>query len=82
MSEADVRNLVTRRLASRDRSRFDLPLEPDGIREDGGWWNVVVRPSRTDVRAHEYADELANLEIKIRDTEHVKVPLVPALAEN
>ena len=80
MTTERIARVVERHLAKRQPRKFKLKIDRSGIWFEENWWNVIVRPDRTDVRAFDYADALSEVEQAIRDEGKVKILLVPALA--
>ncbi len=58
---------------------YRLNVSEQGIRHQDDWWEVVVQPSREDVRSYDYYGRLAEAENDIEDKEHLNILLVPVL---
>ena len=61
------------------RQGYRLDVLEDGVKKDDGWWYVLVRPDREDIRSYDYYGRLAEAEIDLKDKEHVNILLVPVL---
>lgn len=81
LSDNDVVVIVRRYLEPNQPQDYRLEVMPDGVKKDGDWWYVLVRPDRNDVRAYDYYDRLAESEVTLRDEEQLNVLLVPVLPE-
>jgi hypothetical protein len=78
MSEHEVMELVKRKLADHDSDRLHIEVL-DGIRQDGAWWHIPVRPKDAErPRTYEYYDILSSVEEEITEDEHINVLLVPS----
>ena len=79
LTAADIRQLVERYLERHQPEDWRLEVQPDQIRQDGDWWEVVVHPSRREVYSYEYYGRLAEAEGDLADAEGINVMLVPLL---
>lgn len=59
--------------------RLVVNTDPALIRNEEGWWYIIVRPNREGVRAHEYSERLSDIEDEILEKERVHVLLIPTL---
>jgi 3-deoxy-D-arabino-heptulosonate 7-phosphate (DAHP) synthase len=76
-----VLELARQHLEKYQPREYRLEVLADGIRQEDDWWYVLVRPSRDDIRAYDYAGRLAEAEQDLRDASDVKVLLVPVLPD-
>ncbi len=78
MSEQDITQLVRAQLLLHDSERLHIEVLADGVRKDGDWWHVPVRPTTDAPRTYEYYDRLSEVEDELTESKHVRVLLVPA----
>jgi TFIIF-interacting CTD phosphatase-like protein len=81
LTSDEVLQLANKYLEPHQPADYRLIVLDQGVRQDGDWWYVVVRPDRGEKRAYDYYSRLAEAEIDLRDAENVNVLLVPARAE-
>jgi len=82
LSDEDLMALVERYLEPHQPADYRLDLaRGEGVRHNGNWHYLVVRPSQSDVRLHDYSTRLAATEDELEAGEHLKVLLVPILPE-
>lgn len=77
-----VVELVKKYVAKHQPIHFKLVVseDPQTTRQEENWWYVVVLPIPANVRSHEYAEQLSDIEEEIREKENLNVLLVPTLA--
>jgi hypothetical protein len=75
----EIVNKVRRRLG--DAEREGVYLQVTGHKLDDGWLYIVVVPSRSGVRASEYANFMSKVERELRAAGDDNVLLVPALED-
>lgn len=75
----DIVNKVKRRLAEAEQEGVYLTVT--GEKLDGDWLYIVVVPSRSGVRASEYANYMSRIERELRAAGDDNVLLVPALED-
>jgi hypothetical protein len=75
----DIVNKVKNRLA--DAERDGIYLKVTGEKLDDDWLYIVVVPSRSGVRASEYANYMSKVERELREQGADNVLLVPALED-
>ena len=61
---------------------YRLQVCRDEVRQEDDWWYVVVRPDSDDVRVHQYAEKLAEIEEKLIEEQGLHVLLVPMIVED
>jgi hypothetical protein len=78
----DIKKRVQALLNARlKRRKFRLRVA-DEVRQQDEWLYLIVAPDRKGVSTFDYADALSDVELKLRQDEHVEnVLLVPALDE-
>lgn len=82
LSDEDLMALVERYLEPHQPADYRLDVaRREGVRRSGNWHYLVVRPSQSDVRLHDYSTRLAAAEDELESREHLKVLLVPILPE-
>jgi hypothetical protein len=82
LSDADLMALVERYLEPHQPADYRLDVaRREGVRRSGNWHYLVVRPSQSDVRLHDYSTRLGAAEDDIEANEDLKVLLVPILPE-
>ena len=81
MKENELLDLVTRQVEQHQPHSFHLDVVREGVRRDGNWWYIVVRPDRPDVRLSEYNQVLSVVEDEIEKETDESVLLVPALPD-
>ena len=72
--------LVQGALDRRQPRNYRVHLQPDGVLQDDGWYQVVV-VADSDVRTYDFYDVLAETEAELQDQHHLNVLLVPAVGE-
>lgn len=75
----DIVNKVKKRLAEAENEGIYLKVTGDKL--DGDWLYIVVVPSRSGVRASEYANYMSKVERELRAAGDDNVLLVPALED-
>jgi hypothetical protein len=78
MSKSEITELMRNYLRERDFSGMTLEVVEKGVRQDGDWWLVPVRPTEYLPKTYYYYDQLVNLEDELREKENVEVLLVPS----
>jgi hypothetical protein len=78
MSKSEITELMRNYLRERDFSGMTLEVVEKGVRQDGDWWLVPVRPKEYLPKTYYYYDQLVNLEDELREKENVEVLLVPS----
>jgi len=73
----DIVNKVNKRLS--DAEQEGIYLKVTGHKLDGDWLYIVVVPSKSGVRASEYANYMSKVERELRAAGDDNVLLVPAL---
>lgn len=71
--------LVRQYLEPYQPTDYRLNISDVGVRHEDDWWEIVVQPSREDVRSYDYYGRLAEAEVDIEDKEHLNILLVPVL---
>jgi len=79
MNQNQVLDLIRRALAKRHPQGATIEIIEDGIRQEGNWWHVPVRPDRDIPRTYEYYEVLTDVEDEVQhefedDTEVLLVP--------
>lgn len=79
-----IMEVVQRHVDRNQPSDYRLVVadDPALTRQEEDWWYVVVRPDRSGVRSHEYAERLSIIEEEILAEEKVHVLLIPTLAHS
>ncbi len=60
---------------------YRLNVSRQNVQRSNGWTYIVVEPSKSDARMHDYNERLAATEEDIEANENLKVLLVPILPE-
>ena len=81
MSENEILDKVAERLDQHQPTGYRVDVLRTGVRKEGDWWYVVVRPSKEDVKAYDYNRILQQAENELEDEDHLKVLLVPVLPD-
>jgi len=79
MSEHDrqhVADAVRRHLPHRQPGGITMEVIEEGIRNEGPWWYVPLRPSAWPEKLFPYYEALADLEAALEEHEKLKVFLV------
>ncbi len=79
MSETETLDLVASYVGRHQPQDFRLEVSRAGVRREGEWWYIVVKPSPEDVRARDYRDVMEQVEDDLEANEHLKVLLLPTL---
>ncbi len=79
MSENEVLDIVEDRLNHHQPQGYRFDVSRRGVRQDGGWWYIVVSSSKEDIRARDYTVVMAQVEDEIEQQNRIKVLLVPTL---
>ena len=77
MNEDEVLNIVEQYVNRHQPSAYHLDVSRQGVRHDGDWWYIVVKPSQADIRAREYSDIMEQVEDQIKSQRGLRVLLVP-----
>jgi hypothetical protein len=81
MKKQDIAGVVRRHAASARFADRGLQVDEAGIRRDGAWWYVPVRPERPFPRTDQYYAVLADLEEEMDEQEEgLNILLVPCSA--
>jgi hypothetical protein len=76
-----LKEVQTRLDAKCKKRDFSLQVLQDGYTVDDDWINIVVSPSKPDIRAYDYVEILSEVEKELRAAGHENVLLVPTLAD-
>lgn len=78
-SRQRIVEIVSKYLEPHQPKNYRLNVRPQGMRQDGDYWYVVVQPDKEDVRSYDYYGRLADAENDIEENEQLKILLVPVL---
>ena len=81
MTIQEIISLVERYLQKKSVSGIALHASHEGVRQEGKWWYVSVRPDQEPTKRYEYYEVLADVETEIEDKENITVLLVPIAAQ-
>ena len=82
LSDEDLMTLVEHYLEPHQPAGYRIGVaRHEGVRRNGNWHYLVVRPSQSDVRLHDYSTRLEATEEALERDERLKVLLVPILPE-
>ena len=73
-----VVELVRQRLKAQRTDGITIDVVADGIRRDGDWWYVPVRPDREPQRTYQYYEWLLEVEDDVKSEAGIDVLLVPS----
>jgi hypothetical protein len=80
MKKQEIADVVRRYATSARFADVGLQVDGAGIRRDGAWWYVPVRPAQPFPRTDLYYAVLADLEEEMDEQEGLNILLVPCSA--
>ena len=77
-SRHEIADLVREQLMLHASDSLRIEVLETGVRKDGEWWHVPVRPTIDSPRNYEFYDTLSLVEGELTDDKHLSVLLIPA----
>ena len=78
MTKHEIAEMVREGLSRHQNGGGHIDVIEDGVRLDGNWWHVPVKPDDDPPRTYQYYDTLATVEEEITESQHLNILLVPA----
>ena len=78
MTGHEVAELVREGLSRQRNGGIRIDVIEEGVRQDGDWWHVPVKPENEPPRTYAYYDTLATVEEEITESNHLNILLVPS----
>ncbi len=79
MSEEQVLDAIEHYFDHHQPTDYHLMVVRQGVRRDGDWWYVAVKPDRSDIRARDYSDLMDQAEEELEAQSNLKILLLPVL---
>lgn len=79
MKESQVLDAIEHYFERHQPRDYHLHVLRQGVRREGDWWYVAVKPDRQDIRARDYSALMEQAEEELESQAQLKVLLLPVL---